>query len=41
MDPAKYTGRAKEQVDTFLTKVVRPILEQNEELLGVKADIHV
>ncbi|MCH1982829.1 adenylosuccinate lyase [Ruminococcus sp. OA3] len=41
MDPSKYTGRAKEQVDSFLIKVVRPILEQNGELLGVKAEINV
>lgn len=41
MDPNKYTGRAKEQVDAFLQKVVGPILEENKELLGVKAEINV
>lgn len=41
MDPAKYVGRAKEQVDAFLQKVIRPILEENRELLGVKAVINV
>ncbi len=41
MDPAKYVGRSKEQVDAFLQKVIRPILEENRELLGVKAVIHV
>lgn len=41
MDPAKYVGRSKEQVDAFLQKVIRPILEKNRELLGVKAVIHV
>ena len=41
MDPTRYTGRAKEQVDTFLANVVRPVLEQNKEELGVKAEIHV
>lgn len=41
MDPARYVGCAKEQVETFLTKVVRPILDANRELLGVKAEIHV
>ena len=41
MDPAKYVGRSKEQVDAFLEKVVRPILEANKELLGVKAVINV
>ncbi len=41
MDPAKYVGRSKEQVDALLQKVIRPILEENRELLGVKAVIHV
>lgn len=41
MDPTRYTGRAKEQVDTFLANVVRPVLEQHKEDLGVKAEIHV
>ena len=41
MDPAKYVGRAREQVDAYLEKVIRPLLEKNKELLGVKAEIHV
>lgn len=41
MDPAKYVGRSKEQVDAFLEKVIRPILAANKELLGVKAVINV
>ena len=41
MDPAKYTGRAKEQVDAFLKNVVTPILEENKEILGMKAEINV
>jgi adenylosuccinate lyase len=41
MDPAKYTGRAKEQVEAFLDKVVQPILDENKELLGMKAEINV
>ena len=41
MDPAKYVGRSKEQVEAFLEKVVSPILEANKELLGVKAVINV
>lgn len=41
MDPAQYTGRAKEQTEAFLTKVIRPILEENKELLGIKAEINV
>ena len=41
MDPAKYTGRAKEQVRTFLTKVVNPVLEAHKDVLGMKAEINV
>ncbi|MCI7813426.1 MAG: adenylosuccinate lyase [Robinsoniella sp.] len=41
MDPAKYTGRAKEQVTAFLTKVVNPVLESHKEILGMKAEINV
>lgn len=41
MDPAKYTGRASVQVDKYLADVVRPMLEKNRELLGVKAEINV
>ncbi len=41
MDPAKYVGRAPEQVDRFLSDVIKPILDRNQELLGVKAEIHV
>jgi adenylosuccinate lyase len=41
MDPSKYVGRAPRQVENFLKEVVNPILEENKELLGVKAEITV
>ena len=41
MDPAKYTGRASVQVDKYLADVVRPMLEKNRDLLGLKAEINV
>ena len=41
MEPSKYVGRSKEQVDTFLSKCVRPILEENAQLLGMSAEINV
>ena len=41
MDPSKYVGRSREQVDAFLKNVIRPILEENKDLLGVKAEINV
>lgn len=41
MDPAKYVGRAKEQVDTYLASSIYPLLERNKDVLGVKSEIHV
>ncbi len=41
MEPSKYVGRAKEQVEAFLADVVKPILEKNKELLGIKTEINV
>jgi adenylosuccinate lyase len=41
MEPSRYIGRSKEQVEAFLTKVINPILEENKDLLGVKAEINV
>ena len=40
VDPAKFVGRAPEQVSDFLAEVVNPILEANAELLksGVAVD---
>lgn len=41
MDPAKYVGCAPKQVKRFLTEVIRPLLHDNRDLLGVEAEIHV
>ena len=41
MDPAKYVGRAKEQVEAYLKNVITPLLEENKAVLGVKAEINV
>jgi len=41
MDPALYTGRAKEQTEEFVQEVIQPLLDENKELLGMKADIKV
>ena len=41
MDPSKYVGRAPQQVDEFLNNVIYPLLEENKEILGVKAEINV
>ena len=41
LKPELYVGRAPRQVDVFLRDVVRPILDDNKEELGVKAEINV
>ena len=41
MEPSKYVGRSEIQVTAFLKNVVAPILDENKELLGVKAEINV
>ena len=41
MDPKKYVGRAPQQVEEFLDEVIRPVLEENKDLLGIKAEINV
>ncbi|HWT27463.1 MAG TPA: adenylosuccinate lyase [Mobilitalea sp.] len=41
MEPARYIGRAKEQTEEFISEVIQPILDENKELLGLKADIKV
>ena len=41
MDPSRYTGRAALQVDAYLSGVIRPLLEKNKDVLGVKAEINV
>ena len=41
LDPSKYTGRAKEQVDEYLVEVVQPVLDSNADALGMTATINV
>lgn len=41
IDPKKFTGRAPGQVVEFVNEYVKPVLEENRELLGEKADINV
>ena len=39
LDPNKYIGRSVEQVKEYLTNFVKPILEKNKDLLGIKVEI--
>jgi adenylosuccinate lyase len=41
LDPAKYTGRAEQQVEEYLEADVKPMLEANKDVLGMHADIEV
>ena len=41
MEPSKYVRRAPIQVEAYLDNVIRPMLEENKDILGVKAEINV
>ncbi len=41
MDPKRYVGCAPAQVTAYLEEVVKPLLDENREYLGLKAEIHV
>ena len=41
MEPRRYVGRAPEQVEEFLQEVIRPVLKENEDILGMRAEINV
>ena len=41
MDPAKYIGCAPHQVEKYLETAIRPLLDENKELLGEEAEINV
>ena len=41
MDPSRYVGRAPRQVERYLADVIRPLLEERKELLGISASISV
>jgi adenylosuccinate lyase len=41
MDPAKYVGRSPRQVEVYLREEVKPVLEKNKDIIGIKAEINV
>lgn len=41
MEPSRYVGRARQQVDSYLSKEIYPLLESYKELLGIEAEIQV
>ncbi len=41
MDPSNFIGCAKEQTEEYLKNVIRPVLEENKDLIGLEAEINV
>lgn len=41
MEPSRYVGRAREQVESYLKNVIEPLLEKNKDVLGMTAEINV
>ena len=41
LEPIKYVGRTREQVDEYLEDVIKPILDDNSDILGLTAQINV
>ncbi len=41
MDPTRYVGRSREQVEAFLSQMVEPVLQANRDVIGMKAEINV
>ena len=41
LKPENFVGRAPEQTADFLNEVIKPILDENKELLGVNVEINV
>ena len=40
-DLLQFVGRAPQQTQKYLDEVVKPVLEENKDLLGVTAEINV
>ena len=41
MQPERYVGRSPKQTEDYINEVVKPILEENKEVLGLTAEIKV
>lgn len=41
LSPENFIGRSKEQVEEFISNEVKPILDKNSKILGLKADLKV
>ena len=41
LNPSNYIGRSSEQVEEFISEYIRPILEENKDLLGIDVELKV
>ena len=41
LDPKNFVGRAPQQTEEFIAEVVQPVLNENQEVLGMTAEINV
>ena len=41
MKPENFVGRSPEQTVEFITEYVQPFLDENKDILGMKAEINV
>ena len=41
MEPSRYTGRAASQVEDYITGIVKPVLDANKDILGIRPEINV
>ena len=41
MDPARYTGRAAVQTENYLKNIIRPLLEERKDQIGLEVTINV
>ena len=41
LKPENFVGRAPEQTADFLNEVIKPILDENQDLIGIDVEINV
>ena len=41
LQPEQFTGRSQQQVEEFLSEIIRPLLRNNADVLGEKQELHV
>ena len=41
LNPVNFIGRAKEQTIEYVNEVIKPILDQNKDVLGAKGQVNV